>query len=68
VKVKIQVEFVVEPVDDEELTENQALSAASLAAWDNLCLTHNGRDIVEIATVYVDGLGECEVSVGEDHD
>ena len=67
-KVKIQVEFVVESGNGEDLTENQIASAASLAAWDYLVLTNNGRDIAEAVIVFVDGFGECSVAVGEDHE
>lgn len=68
-KIKIQVEFEVRSdVEDDELTEDVVKSAASLAAWNNLCLTNNGIQVVDEVTVHVDGFGECVVRVGEDHD
>ena len=71
-KVKIQIEFEVTTVVDEEeygeLTENDARSAASQAAWDHLCLTETGQNPVDSVTVNVDGFGKCEVKVGKSHE
>lgn len=63
-KVRILVEFVVEGTDDEVV----AKSAASLAAWNNLVLTENGQDVVERVAQHVDGHGEYEVLVSDDHE
>lgn len=70
-KVKIQVEFEIEAIEcdeDDELSENVAKSAASLAAWHNLVFTSNGRNVVEQVEVHVDGFGKCQVKVGEEHE
>lgn len=62
-KVKILVEFDVDTED-----ENEARAAASVAAYHNLCFTLNGLQVVEEVSVHVDGVGEIEVCLGEDHD
>ena len=70
-KVRLSVEFdveVTEPTEGMELTENQIKSAASIAAFDNLCLTMNGQDVCEDVEVHVDGFGTCTVKVGEAHE
>lgn len=69
-KVKILIEFDVEVGDDAdfELDESVAKSAASMAAWNNLCLTLNGLHVAETCGVHVDGYGECVVKLGEDHE
>lgn len=70
-KVKILVEFDVEPIeleDGDELSENNAKDAASLAAWHNLALTENGMSVVESTDVHVDGFGLCSVTLGEAHE
>lgn len=65
-KVKILVEFEV--TAGAEVTGSVAKSAASMAAWDNLCLTRNGIGVHDSVTVHVDGYGECEVKIGEEHE
>lgn len=71
-KVKILCEFDVTSADvcDDNFDERTAKAAASLAA-------HNFLSLVEISgyssdtesvTIHVDGFGECEVSLGDDHD
>jgi hypothetical protein len=72
-KVKILVEFeVTTDLDEEEhgeLTENRAKSAASEAAYQHLCFTHNiGFASIESVDVHVDGFGECTVKIGEEHE
>lgn len=75
-KVKILVEFEVEPVDDEgwddddQHNEQVAKSAASLAAYDYLSLVEvSGYSTdTDKVTVHVDGFGECLVSLGENHE
>lgn len=72
-KVKILIEFEVfnlEEGDVNDVTEAVAKSAASMAAYDHLCFTENlGRSAgVETVQVHVDGHGECEVKIGEDHE
>jgi len=69
-KVKILVEFDVEPAYgvEGELTENYAKGAASMAAWNNLCLTLAGAGVAEEVRVHADGFGECIVRVGENHE
>lgn len=70
-KVKILVEFeVTTDVEDGELTEDVAKSAASQAAYDFLSFVKvSGRTTdVESVEVHVDGFGECKVSIGEDHE
>jgi len=66
-KVKILCEFDVTS-DEEDLDENAAKSAASLAAYDFLSLVEFGDRVTPAVTVHVDGFGECEVSIGEDHE
>lgn len=68
-KVKIQIEFEVEGFDD-ELDEQQAKSAASLAAYDYLsfCTATGVNAGTEECKVHVDGYGECLVTIGADHD
>ena len=72
-KVKIAIEFEVEPADDDccdELTENEAKSAASVAAYDYLSLVkvsgYSGDS--ESVEVHVDGFGKCRVSIGQDRE
>ena len=70
-KVKIQIEFNVEPVTNEdEFEESDAKSAASMAAYDylSLCEISGVRSDTENVTVHVDGFGQCIVSLGEDHE
>ena len=71
-KVKIQIEFEgTADLDEDEhgsLTKERAVGAASEAAYQNLCLTNNGIGVVESVSVHVDGFGECEVKVGEEHE
>lgn len=62
-RVKILVEFNVQPVEGDALTEREAKEAAELAAFHNLVLTANGRNIVEAVEHHVDGLGECRVTL-----
>jgi hypothetical protein len=70
-KVKILVEFEVEPAeyeDGRELTENYAKGAASMAAWHHLCLTLTGVGVAEDVVVHADGFGDCRVRIGEEHE
>lgn len=68
-RVRILVEFDVQPLEDDELTENDAKAAASHAAWNYLALEKTaGYDGVESVNVHVDGYGKCRVSLGEDHE
>jgi hypothetical protein len=72
-KVKILVEFDVEPGDDADdgvLDENIAKSAASMAAFDYLtfCEISGVRTDTDEVEVHVDGYGTCKVRLGEDHD
>ncbi len=72
-KVKILVEFEVETnvYDDEApLTEDVAKAAASQAAYDFLsfCTVSGVNTDTEAVTVHVDGHGECQVKLGEDHE
>lgn len=63
-KVKILIEFDVHSrVYTRELTEAQAKSAASEAAWQHLTFTETGANPIDAVTVHVDGYGECEVRV-----
>lgn len=67
--VKLLVEFIVES-DEEELSETQAKSAASQAAYDFLsfCTVSGVNTDTEEVTVHVDGFGECRVRLGDDHE
>lgn len=65
-KVKIQIEFEVETGEDDD--EAVAKSAASMAAWDHLCLTNTGQSVVDEVEVHVDGHGSYTVKLGEDHE
>lgn len=70
-KVRILVEFEVEPCDaseDGELQTTDAKGAASMAAWNHLCLTESGMSVRDSVRVHVDGYGECLVRIGEDHE
>lgn len=62
-KIKIQVEFEVNTDN-----ENIALGAASMAAWNHLCLSMWGQALADEVVVFVDGFGEFTVKMGEDHD
>jgi hypothetical protein len=64
-KVKIGIEFEVD-TEDEDL----AKSAASVAAWEYLsfCKNTGYSTGVEEVTVHVDGHGNIDVKIGEDHD
>ncbi|MCZ6868058.1 MAG: hypothetical protein O7G84_00980 [Gammaproteobacteria bacterium] len=65
-KVKILVEFNVPGTDDESV----ARGAASMAAheWLTVCEIGGGSMRIDKCTVHVDGHGEFEVMVGDDHD
>lgn len=67
-KVRIMIEFEVTGLEDEPPTESQCKGAASMAAWDHLCLTTAGVGVTTSVKVHVDGFGHCEVRVGEDHE
>jgi hypothetical protein len=74
-KVKIQIEFEVEGVEEEDpdrvpLDEAIAKGAASLAAYDYLsfCTVSGVNTDTEEVTVYVDGYGTCKVKLGSEHD
>lgn len=75
-KVKILVEFEIEAkvdiqgkdFDNDALNENVCKSAASMAAWNNVCLTANGQDVTKEVEVHVDGFGKCKVKIGEEHE
>ena len=71
-KVKIAIEFEVEAVgdDEDELTENIAKSAASVAAYDYLSLVRiSGYTSDESSVeVHAEGFGKCKVSIGQDHE
>ena len=69
-KVKILVEFEVESLEDEDLTENHAKGAASMATYDYLSLVKVSgyTSDTPVVQVHVDGFGECRVSLGEDHE
>lgn len=64
-KVKILVEFVVRSVDD-DMTENQAKTAASLAAHESLQIDPD--EVTPECAVWVDGYGTAVVRLGEDHE
>ncbi len=63
-KVNIMVEFDVESEED-GFDEKEAKAAASVAAWDYLCLTRNGQDVADDAEVHVDGVGKFTVKVAD---
>lgn len=73
-KVKIEIEFDVDPKEGhfdptEEKDVERAKSAASMAAYNNLCMTQNGLDVHDdTVEVHVDGFGPCTVTLGEDHE
>ena len=70
-KVRIRVEFEVEPVDDHEgFDVKVARGAASQAAYDFLSLSDDTgyAGDTESVEVHVDGFGKCRVSIGEEHD
>ena len=65
-KVSIQIEFIVPDAPDEEA----AKAAASLAAYYYLGfveVSNYGSDI-EFVTVLVDGYGELDVMIGDNHE
>lgn len=64
-RIEIKVAFEVESVEGEEMTENQAWSAADLAWWNYSALTRNGEDVVELIQVHVDGFGPVTVKIAE---
>ena len=68
-KVKIGIEFEVEGLE-EELDEEQAKCAASVAAWDYLAFVEisSYSTDTEWVEVHLDGYGKCRVRVGEEHD
>jgi hypothetical protein len=72
-KVKIGIEFDVEPLEEVEpgeFNENVAKGAASMAAFDYLtfCEISGVRTDTDEVTVHVDGFGECRVRLGKEHD
>lgn len=64
--VDFEVELNDEDLDDDtELTDEQALAAAEQAIFDNLVLTENGQNVVDVVGVHVEGLGWATVEVAE---
>lgn len=68
-KVKILCEFNVES-KEKGLTEKIAKDAAGLAAFNYLSFVKISgvTTDIESVTVFVDGFGDCQVSIGEDHE
>ncbi|KKM22710.1 hypothetical protein LCGC14_1622510 [marine sediment metagenome] len=70
-KVKLQVEFDVEPkYDADGFDENVARAAASQAVYDYLtfCTVSGENTDTDAVRVHVDGFGPCVVRRGEDHE
>ncbi len=66
-RIKIEVEFDVEPEDgdESEFDENAALRAADYAAYNHLALTEENHFVVKVVTVHADGFGPCIVRLPE---
>lgn len=65
-KIEIQIEFIIEGKNGEyDPDEMDRTSAAMMAAFNNLCLTSNGQDVVKSVDLNVDGYGVCNVKLGE---
>lgn len=64
-EVGLTVTFLVTGPDGEELTRNDAWSAADLARHHFLALVEESTQGGEVdsVTVHVDGLGECQVAL-----
>lgn len=71
-KIKILVEFDVEPLDDpdDEFCEQYARSAASQAVYDFLtfCTVSGVNTDTDSVEVHAEGFGDCRVKLGEDHE
>lgn len=69
-KVKLLVEFEVEGLEDAELLDHQAKSAASQAAYDYLAFVKVSGYTSDAESVVVDadGYGACRVRIGEGHE
>jgi hypothetical protein len=70
VNVKIGIEFKVLSADGDEIDEETAKAAASLAAYHYLsfCKVSGVHTDTPEVEVHVDGFGECRVALGGDHD
>ena len=58
--------FVV--TSDDDLDDETAKAAASVAAWDHLGLLDAAARQVDSVKVHVDGFGACKVEVGDEHE
>jgi hypothetical protein len=73
-KVKILIEFDVEPLEEDlgegEFNEQIAKGAASMAAFNFLtfCTVSGVNTDTDAVEVHVDGFGRCMVKLGEDHE
>lgn len=61
-KVSVMIEFEVES-DVEGFNEQIAKSAAEDVVFNNACLTHSGIQVTEQVEVWVDGHGNCDVTL-----
>lgn len=65
-RISVMVDFEVEPNNGEdEITDNQAFSAADYVVWNNLLLTDNGHSIMDEIETHVDGFGSCIVRLAD---
>jgi len=64
-KVKIEIEFEVESLEDEEIDEQSAKWGAQLAAYHNLSLINWMGGMEEFAEHHVDGFGKVKISLEE---
>ena len=65
-RISVLVDFEVEPNNGEdEITDQEALSAADYVVWNNLVLTENGHSVVDETDAHVEGFGSCIVRLAE---
>lgn len=66
-RISVMVDFEVEPNNGEdEITNNQALSAVDYIVWNNLVLTENGHSVIYDTDAHVEGFGSCTVRLADD--
>lgn len=66
-RISVMVDFEVEPNNGEdEITDQEALSAADYIVWNHLVLTENGHSVTDEMESHVDGFGSCIVRLADD--
>jgi hypothetical protein len=66
-RISVMVDFEVTPNNGEdEITDQQAISAVDYIIYNHLVLTENGHTATDEAETHVDGFGSCLVRLADD--